>query len=1383
MYTVKDFLSSPGPAAELARQDGLHATRRLAGGAHREALALLLAALARCGLAFPAGAAAIAAAIAAERVALAQQLDGRGAAALLHLPAPGGGAWELLLELLAGAQTCAYLAQSPLFPLIVLSAVQLCLRHGNGAAAAPIYGAHALLLAGEGEDDAAQAYTELALQLAGRPGAAAWQGPVHSIHGRFLHWRRAPFVASVAFSEQAFAQCIGSGNLVYAHCAAYTVVQLGLELGEPLAAGLQRLRGYRDFARRHGGVAIYQTLRLIEHDLEQLSGAPPTRADDKLSVAGRLELLRQADFGAGQADHHILQQMAALIDGRYQQARLHGALAEAALAHSHCGASVAALDFFQALTLAALHRQAERQQGRALLRALASRLAGLRRWAERNPANFLHRYELAAAELAGIEGRELDAMRLYELAINGAIEQGFILHAALAKELAARFYRARGFARSADAYLRAARCAYLRWGALGKVAQLERSHPQLGPAARPAISAEADALLLAAKLAPPPMPARLLCFARLRQQFELAYACRLICLIAPAGYGKTTLLAQQRDFVQARGAASVWLTLDSGDNDASRFLHGLAGALRGAVPGLGGWLLAQAHDAGAAPQALLHALYAGLVALDDSVALFLDDYHVIEQPAVHEALNWLLAQRLPQLKIYLASRTSPPLALSRLRLADAVHETRERELGLRLDESGQLIQAVSGQALSAAQLRLLHERTEGWPAGLQLASLALRKAADVDRFVREFSGSDRDITAYLGEIVLSQLPPASVCFLLRSALFERFSSAFCAEVLEQPDADGLLDTIKAQNLFLIGLAPCQRWYRFHRLFGGYLRERCLRERPEAARALYRKGSAWFERRGLMSEAIPYALAGCDHARAADLIVRYAYELVHLRDQDAMLLNWIAALPASYVEQRPEIKLPGIYALLISYRYREAEEAIAKLQVRLGRGGGVLASTVPRKLLMMQCIFYALTERIGEAAHLGGDWLARWGDDDPNDAGNVHVVLGYCAHAGHEHGRAARHYLAARLAYQRCERQANGLAWAETLQALLAWERGDVLGAERTLAQVFAARPEQFHPAPRCYGGSLIALVHAQSCYELNRLAEAGRLLDAVFATTKHNGCLDTTLAAYLTKARLLWQGGASGCADDCLAEGMALAERTGLHRLLRTLGAERIHLYLKGGRADAARRLGAELGLAGATAAPDDDIGVAIAVVRLRLADGRGARPLLEALLGQARRQGRHGWQIKLLCLQAAAYAQEGDSAAPRRSLEAALALGAVHGQCRSFADEGGAAGALLREWLAARHPLPDGWPDGYLASLLDACDMAPPAAPDGAASAAPAALSEREMQILKLLDSGLSNRKLAGRLFLAEATVKWHLHNIYTKLQVSNRTGALARARELFQL
>lgn len=914
-----------------------------------------------------------------------------------------------------------------------------------------------------------------------------------------------------------------------------------------------------------------------------------------------------------------------------------------------------------------------------------------------------------------------------------------------------------------------------------------------------------EPMLIETKLAPPQVSSHLLSIPRLEGTFDAAFSRRLACLIAPAGYGKTSTLIKQRAFVESRGVRTGWVNLDTEDNDPIRFLHYVVVALQRAMPHIGRYALAQMSPSSLpSVEALLLSICNDLGKVEGELALFVDDYHLIENEAVHGAMEWLVTRSPRNLKFFIASRTQLPLSLGKLRIANDIYEVRAEELSLDLEETAFFVNTVSERSLSAQQIRLLYERTEGWVVGIQLAALALKEVSDIAEFIDAFSGSDRDITAYLGEIVLSQLPSDVREFITHTALFDRFSAEFCRDALNRKGAVRLVDWVETHNLFLIPLDRQKKWYRYHHLFADYLKARFMLSHPDEARTIYRAGSAWFESHRLMSEAIRYAFAGNDYLRAADLIADFAYELVQLRGEHATLLNWITALPQAYIEQRPKIKLPTIWSLMLTHRYQEAEREFASLEKVIENKAALALPPeqqadldfVTQKNAMMRCVLYGVTDRPVLAGQWSLNWLARWEHSgDPVDAGIVRNAFGYSAYIARDYERARQSFTASRIILEKSNSY-YGVAWSETLHALAALEQGDIFDADRILVRGHKVVSEKL--GPYSYGGSLIALVRAYVCYEQNRIDEAERILEAAFLFADIHGFVETSMAAYLSRTRILWLRGLREEADSCLADGVATADRMGLPRLALTLCAERIHLLLKSGLIERALRIARSVGYGDGDDngkrrrdCAVDDISMRLVEIRLQLAANDTDRTslLLNELMTEARRHGRNSLLIKLLLLKAVLQTRRGNRDEALRTTDEALALGASGGHCRIFVDEGPPTGELIREVLDRRSLLNSdssgGAPRDYLIQVLSTFDGKPLqsqyTAPTKAVSLAKNDLfSERETQILKLVDNGLGNRELAAQLFLSEATVKWHLHNIYTKLGVCNRTSAIARAREL---
>lgn len=894
----------------------------------------------------------------------------------------------------------------------------------------------------------------------------------------------------------------------------------------------------------------------------------------------------------------------------------------------------------------------------------------------------------------------------------------------------------------------------------------------------------------------PPGSERLLPIPRLENKFDAACACRVVSLVAPAGYGKSTTLTRLRSLMASRKIPCAWLSLDSEVNDDAHFLQYLLATFQHALPAVGPF-------ASSGPpihlSTALSALSEDLSDLGD-IALFLDDFHLMESKSIHAMMNWFIMYGPPNLRFFISSRTALPLRLSRLRLSNAVYEFTMADLSLHLEEVGPFVTTVSDHKLGSTQINLLHRSTEGWPAGLQLAALALKNGEDVTEFVEEFSGRDKDVIAYIGEIVLARTPDKLVEFLSSTALFERFSHELCKTLLPDEDPLELIQQVQARNLFLISIDREHRWFRYHPLFADYLKSRFMLRSPDQVNRLYGRGSQWFEGQGLVHEAIRYALAGNDFERAVDLVAKSAFEMIQRRGDHATLIDWIKLLPAQYIERRPQVRLAYAWSLIFTHRFAEADAEIAILE----RGAGLVAvsgksrqealpdNLVLQKLRIVRGTYFGLTDQLARAEPLCTEWLARSGKTNSMNVGSAQFVLGYVAHLRHDYASARRQYLGVKILYERAQSD-YGLAWVAALSAVTALEEGDALEAERILVPACEAATKTL--GQHAQSTAMLALLLSRVRYEQNRIGEAEKILNEALVAASGHGVVETIFAGCFTKARLLVLTGLADQADAWLCEAISAANRVHLLRLSRDLELERIAIYLANGQVDRARQAFSSVCTvyAGEINA-DDAIELHTIEIRLQLASRQTERSqiFLNKLLANARSQGRNFHVVKLLCLKAILQADRGTRDEAMRTLDEALAIGMAGGLCRVFVDEGARIGELLRQMAERREVLQKGAsPDPdlvYLHRIVNAFGnnadgqiLVLPTTP-AADPLRKEDFSERELEILKLVASGLGNRDLAARLFLSEATVKWHLHNVYVKLNVSNRSSAVARARALLQ-
>jgi PAS domain S-box-containing protein len=457
-------------------------------GHHVDAVAAALDALGLFGVSFPDSEQEIRAATDAEQQSMTVNLAGRRIADLVDAPLATDPTVRTIIGLLADSFTSVYTARSSLLPLVVLRALNLCLRHGNVEDACAVYSCYGfVVLSLYGDIRTGGEFSDMAVRLSDRFSHPKTRGRLLVVQAAFIDPWRAPMASSLVLTEQAFLAALDVGDLVYAGYTSCFTVWLMLEAGESLEETLKVARRYVAFARQCHNDVVYETLRLSERYVTILRGsASGSSSDAAFDEAASLQVLATARSGVSITAYHILKLAEACIFGRHGEASDHAARAAATLREVMASALEATFYFYHALTLAALSREGPADRRHELGRLVEGHLSKLEHWARHCPANFRSRHALVAAELAGIEGRLSQAMDLYEEAIRSAHTQGFVQIEALANELAAQFHLARGFETVARAYLQEARACYLRWGALGKVAQLESQYPDL--AQRPSLA-------------------------------------------------------------------------------------------------------------------------------------------------------------------------------------------------------------------------------------------------------------------------------------------------------------------------------------------------------------------------------------------------------------------------------------------------------------------------------------------------------------------------------------------------------------------------------------------------------------------------------------------------------------------------------------------------------------------------------------------------------------------------------------------------------------------------------------------------------------------------------------------------------------------------------
>src|SRR5215203_37628 len=402
--------------------------------------------------------------------------------------------------------------------------------------------------------------------------------------------------------------------------------------------------------------------------------------------------------------------------------------------------------------------------------------------------------------------------------------------------------------------------------------------------------------LLLTKLTVPSVRRSLVPRMRLSERLDTGLERKLTLLSAPAGFGKTTLLSSWIRVLSGDGRPVSWLSVDSGDNDPARFWRYLVTATDQLQPGSGTTALALLGSPQPPPiEAVLTTVLNELGTMPAEAVLVLDDYHLIESQTIHEALTFLIDHLPPRMHLVIATRMDPPLPLPRLRARGEMTELRAADLRFTPEEAATFLNQVMGLELSAEDTAELEERTEGWIAGLQMAALAMRGQTDISGFIAAFAGSNRYVLDYLAEEVLARQPEGLQTFLLETSVLDRMSAPLCNAVTERADGQTALERLEHANLFVIPLDDERHWYRYHHLFVDVLRQRLRQEHPDLVSVLHRRACGWFERRGLVGEAINHALAAQDWERAVRLIESEGITVV-LGRQVQTMLGWIDRVP-------------------------------------------------------------------------------------------------------------------------------------------------------------------------------------------------------------------------------------------------------------------------------------------------------------------------------------------------------------------------------------------------------------------------------------------------------------------------------------------------------
>jgi LuxR family maltose regulon positive regulatory protein len=909
--------------------------------------------------------------------------------------------------------------------------------------------------------------------------------------------------------------------------------------------------------------------------------------------------------------------------------------------------------------------------------------------------------------------------------------------------------------------------------------------------------------LLATKLYLPRARLDLVVRLRLFTRLDAGLHGALTLVCAPAGFGKTTLLAE---WLRRTGRPAAWLGLDAGDSDPTVFLRYLVAALQAQAPEVGATMLTLLQSPQPPPlETLLTILVNDLAGLPHDCILVLDDYHVLEAPLIHQAVSFLIEHMPTELHLIIATREDPPLPLARLRARRQVTELRSDQLRFTAEEVAAFLNEAMGLPLSAADIAALEARTEGWIAGLQLAALAMQERADRAGFITAFAGSNRYIVDYLVDEVIARQPSDIQTFLLRTSILERMCGPLCDAVLRiggwgsgdgdnnpapnpqsrTPDPQAysqlILEQLEHVNLFVTPLDAERRWYRYHHLFAEVLRERLRRgAATSVVAALHRHASDWYAQNGSLTDAIQHALAAEAPDVAAQLIEAHGQSLI-ARGELLALTRWLRLLPDTALRVRPRLLillawlLPNTGALADVARYRAEAEALLA-----DNPDPVLRS----EFLALQLQPLIFQDRTDEVIALGRQVL----DHLPAEHffHSVSGIITGLAYLRQSQLTQAEQLFSVAVAEAREKQSLFFLVSGLARLAMIAVERGDFAQAEQCYAEALA---ECRSP------NGVLSPIAGMALVGLGRLRRwQGRFDDATRTLEE-----SLELCIQLNAAPFFFLDGYTGLADLYLAQGrfaealdqLALAEERvrrfanpafvaiiAAHRasIWRAQGSPAFTVWLNDRHPPSEERL---------TAVHDKEY---VTLVRGLVDTNQVSAALswIDRLAAFARDTGRIRSEVDMLVLRAMASQQQGDTRSAHTALARALALAAPMGYVSMFLEEGAPMAALLREAYArgiapsyaekllAAFPRTEG--QGLRTESAESVNSV--LSPQSSALVEP--LTSRELEVLQLLAEGASNTEIAERLIISLGTAKKHVANIFGKLEAQSRTQAIARARAL---
>lgn len=910
--------------------------------------------------------------------------------------------------------------------------------------------------------------------------------------------------------------------------------------------------------------------------------------------------------------------------------------------------------------------------------------------------------------------------------------------------------------------------------------------------------------LIATKLFMPALPQSLVPRSRLTRQLnEAGSRSRLILVSAPSGFGKTTAVIEWLNQAPPAIAERVaWVSLDDGDNEPIRFWSYLYQSVDNVQPGLN---LSQTLRTAQPPslEQMSARLINALTVTNQSLTIVLDDYHLIKSPQIHEGVT-LLLERLPaQVRLVITSRVDPPLPLARLRLRLQLTELRVADLSFNLEEAKTFFKARTGLDLAPPHLQELEERTEGWIAALQLATLLVQSHHDIDSFIQKFGTGQRFMLDYLVEEVLQAQPEATQHFLIQTAMLERLTAPLVEELTGSEDGQGMLENLLKANLFLIPLDDEHKWYRYHHLFRQHLLRHLEQTQAEHLPLLHRWASSWFEGAGLVQEAIEHSLKAADFERAAELIDGFTQEM-YGRNELRTMWGWLEKLPRETLEAHPHSPLNCAWVLLLLNRHEATRPYVELVQELLERPAIVeklhplVLQAYRGELAAVQAFLARNEARFDLSIELARQALELIA---PNQGFLRCAILtnqGYC-YAALDDLPAAIQEFAQTETLARSIGNIYFLLVGLTFQAKFQAQQGHLRQAEAICRRAQAVEGSKTLPV---LSGAFLELGNLWR--EWNDLGKAAENLQKADQLLEQRGDL-SQISVHLGLARVRQaQSDAGGAMQELeKAEGLLFGFNQPLWQHQIEQGWAWFWLA-NGELASVENWINSQLVKDRLVSPQLREIDYLL-TARLHLAQKRPVEAFEAAATAgkEAEHAGRRPVQLESLILQAQALWQQGHKADAFVKLRLTLEMAQPEGFVRLFLDEGPpliemleilnrqleaeqsdpVQASYMARLLASRQPtMSQSDPPTQSAAVTVSPPMPErPARPVPKTTALVEPLTEREQEVLRLLvTTALDTTAIADELSIAVSTLRTHIKNIYSKLDVQSRLQAITRAQEL---